>query len=230
MILILTCEHGGNEIPENYKYLFQNATEILQSHRAYDPGALDVFNYLKDLAGFSKSSTTSRLLIELNRSLHHHKLFSEFTKPLKEDEKQNLIASYYLPYRHLIESEISKHINKNELVLHLSIHSFTPRLNLMERRCDVGLLYDSQRHLEKQFAEHLKTAIKNEHPKLNVRFNYPYLGKADGLTTYLRQIYLEKYLGIEIEINQKFSNSNVMDTTVKHILRLAIESTLKIKA
>ena len=80
MTLILTCEHGGNDIPENYKFVFHNASKQLRTHRGYDLGALDVFEYLKDLSGFSVYSKTSRLLIELNRSLHHNNLFSEFTK------------------------------------------------------------------------------------------------------------------------------------------------------
>ena len=33
--------------------------------------------------------------------------------------------------------------------------------------------------------------------------NYPYLGKADGFTTSLRQEFQERYIGIELELNQK---------------------------
>lgn len=46
--------------------------------------------------------------------------------------------------------------------------------------------------------------MKNTDAALNVRRNYPYPGNADGFTTYLRkQFSLSKYVGIEIEINQK---------------------------
>ena len=39
---------------------------------------------------------------------------------------------------------------------------------------------------------------------LRVRRNYPYRGDADGLTTTLRRRFpWQRYLGIEIEVNQK---------------------------
>jgi hypothetical protein len=39
---------------------------------------------------------------------------------------------------------------------------------------------------------------------MKVRFNYPYKGTSDGLTTTLRKKFGPQYVGIEIEINQKF--------------------------
>lgn len=226
MILVLTCEHGGNEIPDSYKFVFNNASKQLQTHRGFDLGALDMFEYLKDLAQFSMYSKTSRLLIELNRSLHHNNLFSEFTKPLKSEHKKNIIETYYLPYRNRVESEISKYIVNDEHVLHLSIHSFTSKLNSIERHCDIGLLYEPSKDLEKEFSKQFKSQLNIENPDLNVRFNYPYLGKADGFTTYLRKQFPKKYMGIEIEINQKFSKSNFMEYHLKETLRLAIQSCL----
>ena len=42
-------------------------------------------------------------------------------------------------------------------------------------------------------------------PNLRVRRNYPYAGWTDGLTTYLRTRFPpQRYVGIEIEINQRF--------------------------
>jgi hypothetical protein len=40
-------------------------------------------------------------------------------------------------------------------------------------------------------------------PDQRIRMNYPYLGKADGFTTSLRQEFQEQYIGIELELNQK---------------------------
>jgi len=38
-----------------------------------------------------------------------------------------------------------------------------------------------------------------------VRRNYPYAGKSDGLTAFLRRRFpAEVYIGIELEINQKY--------------------------
>ncbi|MFD2915913.1 N-formylglutamate amidohydrolase [Psychroserpens luteus] len=222
--LIITCEHGGNEIPSQYLNLFKAHKSVLESHRGFDLGALDVFEYLKPLSDYSKSSTTSRLLIELNRSLHHKQLFSEYSKTLNTSEKEHIISTIYVPHRNDIESKISSFISKSETVLHLSIHSFTPTLNGIERDCDIGLLYDSRILLEKQFSAELKSQIKTKSPDLNVRFNYPYLGKADGFTTYLRRKFKKNYIGIEIEINQKHSKSNQMNQLLKDTLLVAIKN------
>lgn len=218
MKLIVTCEHGGNEIPEKYAQYFEEHQAVLKTHRGLDLGALDFFNHLKPLAEFASFSTVSRLLIELNRSLHHKNLFSEFSKELPLSIKKELIAEYYLPYRDHIENEISKHINQNELVLHLSIHSFTPVLNTIQRNCGIGLLFDSRIDKEKQVASLLKDSISSKTDNFKVRFNYPYLGKMDGFTTYLRKQFPMNYIGIEIEINQKYAEENKNKMFLKDIL------------
>ncbi|GGG54089.1 N-formylglutamate amidohydrolase [Bizionia arctica] len=223
MKLVLTCEHGGHDIPKIYDPLFTNQQAILETHRGYDLGALDLFHYLKPLSDFSISSTTSRLLIELNRSLHHSKLFSEFSKTLSKEEKKQLIESYYLVYRNKVENQIKEFINTGETVLHLSVHSFTPVLNDEVRDADIGLLFDSRKTLEKQFCKIFKENLNNLKSGYRLRFNYPYLGKADGFTTYLRKQIPENYLGIELEINQKFSTDNVMDLNLKQDVSTALK-------
>ncbi len=221
MRLVLTCEHGGNDIPETYKKQFPN-DEVLKTHRGYDIGALDVFQYLKPLSDVSFYSTTSRLLVELNRSLHHNMLFSEFTKHLSKIEKDNIIKDYYFPYRIIVEDKIHDYLKQSEKVLHLSIHSFTPKFNGKIRNCDIGLLYDSQQKKEQEFCKHLKKLLLKDNPNLNVRFNYPYLGKADGFTTFLRKQFPKNYIGIEIEVNQKFAANTIMDIEIKKNIHKAI--------
>lgn len=222
--LILTCEHGGNKIPREYSHLFKHHNHILDTHRGFDIGSLDLYNHLKPLADFSLSSETSRLLIELNRSLHHNDLFSEFSKTLTKSEKDKLILGFYLAHRKKVEQKIKKFIKNNETVLHISVHSFTPILNNIERQCDIGLLYDPGRTSEKQFCKMFKTELSNQNAEYIIRYNYPYYGKADGFTTYLRKKFSENYIGIELEINQKFSKKN----TINSILKKATYSTLKI--
>ena len=223
MKLVLTCEHGGNTIPKQFSKIFKIDETTLQSHRGFDIGALDVFNYLKPLADYSNYSETSRLLIELNRSLHHKNLFSEYSKSLSSLEKEQLIENYYSIYRNSVEDYISKNIDKGEIILHISVHSFTPILDETIRTCDIGFLYDPTRPEESKFCRHFKSLLHSENPELKVRFNYPYLGIADGFTTYLRKQFPLNYLGIEIEINQKLALDNNMSSHLKH----QIYSTLK---
>ncbi|AUC85535.1 N-formylglutamate amidohydrolase [Polaribacter sp. ALD11] len=222
MKLVLTCEHGGNTIPNIYRTYFKNHNAVLNTHRGLDLGALDVFNHLQPLSSFSHYSEISRLLIELNRSLHHKNLFSEFSKLLSENEKEALITGYYSEYRDTIENSIKKYIAANKKVVHISVHSFTPVLKASERHCDLGLLYDSTRKNESSFCIQFKKEVLQEDSNLNVRFNYPYLGKSDGFTTYLRKQFPENYIGIELEVNQKFSSNNKIKSILKNQLYVAL--------
>lgn len=94
-------------------------------------------------------------------------------------------------------------LEKHGKVLHLAIHSFTPVLNGETRNADLGLLYDPGRPSEKRWADRLHDALDPLPPALRIRRNYPYLGKADGLTAALRKKFAaRRYAGLEIELNQ----------------------------
>lgn len=208
---VISCEHGGNHIPAAYSAYFRDAEPVLQSHRGYDPGALELYRLLaNELADFSHFSETSRLLIELNRSLHHKNLFSSYTKGLSPLLKEEIIATYYLPYRRVVEEKIEEFIRKQEQVVHLSIHSFTPELDGELRNADIGLLYDPSRPAEKSFCRDWKNSLHKIMPEARVRFNYPYQGRADGFTTYLRRRFPQHYIGIELELNQQYAGDQLM--------------------
>ena len=227
MKLVLTCEHGGNKIPAEYLALFVDAQEALNSHRGLDMGALDLFYHLSKLARFSQSNTISRLLIEINRSPDHPKLFSEYTIELSKKEKMKLIETFYFPYRHEVKKKISELIAKGEEVLHFSVHSFTPVWKGESRNADIGLLYDPSQAREKSFCKNFKQQLLLQSPSLKIRYNYPYLGTADGFTTYLRKEFPNKYSGIELEVNQKFTSQNIMEAGLKTSIYKTLEICLK---
>lgn len=201
---MFTCEHGGNQVPRSYSHLFKGGADLLKSHRGYDPGALDLAKaFSKHFRAPLFSSKITRLLIELNRSQEKN-LFSLFTESLSEELKDEIKAKYYFPYRFEVESEISRIIKMRKRVIHISVHTFTPMLGKVIRRGDIGLLYDPSHDLEKKFCLSWQKILMYEKCLL-IRRNYPYLGKSDGFTTYLRSLFPEnEYLGIEIEVNQKF--------------------------
>jgi len=201
--LLLSCEHGGNRVPPEYRYLFKNNQHILDSHRGLDIGALDVARKLaRSLDTPLYYSQTSRLLVDLNRSLHHRNLFSEFTKQSGKEIRTAILDEHYHPYRTQVKLKVHDSIASGRGILHLSIHSFTPELGKQTRDADIGLLYDPARKHEKAFCRHLRTVLQKT-SELRVRLNYPYRGNADGLTTSLRKSFpAAHYMGIEIEINQ----------------------------
>lgn len=204
--LIVTCEHGGRQVPSRWRSLFAGYGALLASHRGYDPGALHLARHL---AGHFEAalfySVTTRLLVELNRSLHHPRLFSEVTRHCSPAERQQLVRDHYQPYRTTVEQRIASHIAAGRSVTHLSMHSFTPVLDGHVRTADVGLLYDPGREAERALCGRWQRELLRLRPDLRVRRNYPYLGTADGFTTYLRRRFLPSaYCGIEVEVNQRW--------------------------
>ena len=105
----------------------------------------------------------------------------------------------------------------------ISVHSFTPILNAVERNCYIGLLYDSLKANEKAFSQQFKKELLQQNKALKVRYNYPYLGKADGFTTYLRKQFPNNYIGIEIEVNQKFFSNNNIDAAISNVIFNALQ-------
>lgn len=203
---VVSCEHGGNRIPSVYQPLFQGHEALLASHCGYDPGALLMAKAIaKRLDAPLFASTTSRLLVDLNRSIGHPQLFSEFTRNLLPADKEKMLARYYRPYRQRVETAIADAIQRGSRVIHLSSHSFTPQLDGEVRNADIGLLYDPSRNVERMLCGRWRKRLKDIVPTLMIRRNYPYTGTADGFTTALRGRFASDwYAGIELEVNQKY--------------------------
>ena len=202
---LVTCEHGGNRVPAAYRRYFAGRESLLATHRGYDPGALVLARRLAGALGAPLFyATVSRLVIDLNRSLGHPRLYSEATRPASPAVRREILERHYLPYRRRVEGAAAEAIAEGEKVIHLSAHSFTPELDGEVRDADIGLLYDPARPGEAELARRWQAALKEAAPELRVRRNYPYTGKSDGFTAYLRRRFpAEAYVGIELEINQK---------------------------
>lgn len=228
-ILFLSCEHGGNEVPEAYQHLFAGHEAVLNTHRGIDFGALAIMQHLQKVFRCESVYTTvTRLLIDCNRSLTHPHCFSEFTKKLSPIEKQRLIEQYYLPHRQRAEAVIQRLIDEGNQVLHLSIHSFTPEFNGTIRNAAIGLLYDSKHHGEKEVARLWHELLLQKTPAYRIRNNYPYRGSSDGFTQYLRKKHSEQeYLGFEVESNQALvqtaSSLNELSDVYSHSLSDLLE-------
>lgn len=205
--VVVSCEHGGRRVPDEYRALFDGsaARRALDSHRAYDDGAADVARALAkriDVPLFVGEVT--RLVVDLNRSIGHPRLFSELTRGLDKDARERIVERYYRPYRDAVERAIADAARRGK-VLHVSAHSFTPVLDGLERRADIGLLFDPRRAGEARFAAAWRDALRAVLPAGTVvRRNYPYRGVSDGFTTWLRKRFADDaYRGLELEVNQR---------------------------
>ncbi|MCM2374633.1 N-formylglutamate amidohydrolase [Rhodopirellula sp. ICT_H3.1] len=222
-IFVITCEHGGNAVPAEYASRFASAgaRAAIQSHRGYDPGAFEAaLQFSRSLGVEPISSTTSRLLVDLNRSTDNPELLSKFTQNLSPSETAVLLERHYFPYRHRVTAAIEKGITDHHQVFHLSIHTFTPRIRGVWRDIDVGLLFDPARKSEAEFCERWQQELACQFPSLRVRPNEPYKGVDDGFTTVLRRQFADHdYVGVEVEINNRFAKRSV-DAQAKRVKAL----------
>ena len=193
-------------MPRAFAGLFAGLDGLLDSHRGWDPGALPLGRQLaRAFSAPFHASTTTRLLVDLNRSIGHRQLFSEITRVLTPAERARIVANHYRPHRDRVEGDIARRIAGAEAVIHIASHSFTPVLHGVVRRADVAWLYDPRRVREAALAQRWMVELARRSPDLRLRRNYPYQGRGDGLTTLLRKRFSgETYLGIELEVNQRF--------------------------
>jgi predicted N-formylglutamate amidohydrolase len=203
---IITCEHGGNHVPPAYAPLFVGHEALLSTHRGWDLGALELATQMADaIKAPLFAATTTRLLIDLNRSIGHRQLHSEATRHLPLAARRAIATQHYRPHRDAVETEVARRIGTGRRVVHIASHSFTPELHGVVRQADVGFLYDPRRSGERPFVSRWLAALKRLRPDLKLRRNYPYQGKGDGLTALLRKRHgANAYLGMELEVNQRF--------------------------
>ncbi|MDD3815444.1 MAG: N-formylglutamate amidohydrolase [Desulfocapsaceae bacterium] len=207
LTLILSCEHATNDVPDRYRPFLAGSIDQLGTHKGYDPGALEFARLLAaTLSAPLFAGSVSRLLVDLNRSLTNYRSPPIPTRnDLPFALKEEMLARYYLPYRSQVEEAIEGNLRNEKTVLHLSLHSFTPVLDGVPRTADVGFLYDPSRAQEKAFCGKWSAGLAARDAMWRLRKNYPYRGTSDGFVTALRKKFpAQRYLGIELEINQSY--------------------------
>lgn len=202
--VIITCEHYGNAIPQEYAALFVGQEELLATHRGYDLGVDVLWQTFSPLADFCTHYANTRLLVDLNRPESSPTLFSNISHKLTKSQKEQVLQMYHRPYWQAVQQAVQQSIKQKKKVIHLSLHTFTPFYNGKVRRTDVGILYDPHTSTEASFAKKWRKNIQQHHPTLAVHCNLPYRGTTPSLTTTLRKIFPSAYVGLELEVNQKY--------------------------
>ena len=205
-LLLFSCEHGGRDVPARYRQTLAGAEAALDTHRGWDPGALVLARELaRTFKAPLEACEVTRLLVDPNRSLGHPRLFSEWSRRLPQAERERVLELYWRPHQQRVERRVRAALESGDEVLHLSMHSFTPVWEGRERAVDLGWLHDPARPRERAFSEAWRTALRARTEDLRLRRNRPYYGNADGLSTRLRAKFTPaQYMGIELEINQRF--------------------------
>lgn len=203
--VLVTSEHGGNDVPPAYRDLFAGREALLDSHRGWDPGTLSLARQLaRSLTAPLVAATVTRLLVDLNRSTHNPSVFSQITRVLPRPERLALLERFHRPHWSRVRNALQEGIRESGRALHLAVHSFTPLLDGRARRPDLALLYDPARAAERELVAAWVGALADAAPDRAIGRNDPYRGNADGLTTAMRTEYPgSQYLGIEVEVNQR---------------------------
>jgi len=222
MKLLITNEHGGNQVPEEYSFLFVDNEHVLQSPKAFDIGSREIYDALAPHAEDAYGCTTTRLLVDLNRSSSNPRVFSSFSKKLSQPEREAVLKNHYQPYRREVVTTVEKNRACGEGTFHISIHTFHVLGKNEVSEVDISLLYDPKKVLEHRAAVLLKKELLKHSPKLKIRFNFPVTGATDGLPPFLRKTFPETYAGIELLLNQKWYINGTFTDEIKQALKSAV--------
>ncbi len=231
--IVFTCEHATHAVPPPLHALGL-PTNVLSTHVGWDPGALAVARQLaRGLAAPLHVGRWSRLVADLNRSADHPRVIAARVSGRRVPGNTDLdaagrelrLARYWRPYRHTVERAIAAATPAPGGCLHLSVHSFVERLGGVERTNDLGLLFDPRRPRERAMVVALQTELRRR--GFSVRKNFPYFGHTDGFTSALRaQHPRARYLGIEIELNQRLARHAAGQRRLGLALLAALQSVL----
>ncbi|RYZ70024.1 MAG: N-formylglutamate amidohydrolase [Proteobacteria bacterium] len=205
-VLLISCEHGGNKIPREYsEYVTDEVSGLLNTHRGWDKGALTMAKEISRTENAPLYFTEiSRLVVDCNRSINHKNCYGPSFRDLSPETKEQIASDFYFPYRSSVIEGIERLRKMGKKVFHCSFHSFTPVMDGEVRNADFGLLYDPARASEMKWADVFMGKIDEQGFAWKSRRNYPYLGKSDGFTKFLRGKFpAGGYVGFELEFNQR---------------------------
>ena len=178
--ILLVCEHATNFIPARFKDLGLTPTQ-LQSHIAWDPGAIETAEAMaKILDAPLISATISRLIYDCNRppdSATAMPLTSENqiipgNVDLSETSKQQRVTNNYRPF----EAALSERVVLMGMPLMITVHSFTPVFLGEQRQVEIGVLHDEDSRFADAFLQQTLTDSR-----FNIQRNQPY-APTDGVT------------------------------------------------
>ncbi len=199
--VMLVCEHASSRIPA-FLGDMGLPVDALQSHIAWDPGALAVAKLMAErLSAPLVYGGVSRLVYDCNRPPEAAGAMparsEDYQIPanvdLSEEERESRIESIYRPFSRALSELISQ--NGDTLELMVTVHSFTPVYHGQTREVELGVLHG----VDDRFARAMMTTVPADQT-YETRLNEPY-SAADGVAHTLDAQALPKgLLNVMIEI------------------------------
>jgi len=175
--ILLICEHASNTLPSRYGTLGLGAAE-LESHIAWDPGALGVARGLSRLLDAPLvHATVSRLVLDLNRDPSAPDSITTLSErttitgnlDLTPEEREFRIREVYDAFHGAVDAVTEARKAAGQVSAVVSVHSFTPIYRDVERPWEVGLIFDRDDRL----ARRVEAGLRQD-PALTVGMNQPY--------------------------------------------------------
>ena len=184
--IVLVCEHASKHLPSAFGDLGLTE-EAKKSHAAWDIGAQAVAEYLSQkMDATLVLGSVSRLIYDCNRApsaqdaipTQSERFFIPGNRHLTDEEKNKRIGQVYKPFHSTVAHAIDRAGPGTILV---TVHSFTPIYNGVERHTEVGLIYYRNCQLAKAMCDNAKHFFA-----WNIELNEPY-SERDGVTHMLER-------------------------------------------
>lgn len=178
--IVLLCEHAGRAIPKALGDLGVSE-EVITSHRGWDIGAENLAREVADMLGAPLVlQRYSRLVIDCNRPPDGAEAIPEVSDHAKVPGNHTLtkgqramrIDEIFAP----MDAELNRLFAHKPRSAAFSIHSFTPRLNGIDRPWHAGFLSRARADT----ARILMSDIARSRPDLTLAINEPYRIEAQG--------------------------------------------------
>ncbi len=175
--ILLICEHASRHLPGRYGTLGLDP-EQLESHIAWDPGALGVAKELSRLLDAPLiHAGVSRLVLDLNRDPAAPDSIWTLSERTVVPGNQNLdpaerayrVREVYEAFHGIVDRFIESRAGTGQTRSVVTIHSFTPVYRDVPRPWHVGLIFDR----DERFARSVEGGLRQD-PMLVVGMNQPY--------------------------------------------------------
>ncbi|MGE6785178.1 N-formylglutamate amidohydrolase [Ensifer adhaerens] len=211
--IVLVCEHASRRVPERLGTLGLSE-QALESHIAWDPGALAVARLLASrLDGTLIYQRFSRLAYDCNRPPEADAAMpfvSEVyeipgNRMMSADERQARVDEIYRPFHDAIARFVFERKAAGRPPVLVTMHSFTPVYFGKPRAVEVGVLHDADSRL----ADHMLATATKGRVAYDIRRNEPY-GPADGVTHSLIEYGVQNGLpNVMIEIRNDLIRNDI---------------------
>lgn len=202
---LLIGDHAGNAVPERLGSLGLGEADLAR-HIGWDIGIMGLGTLLAEaLDAPFVHQAYSRLVVDCNRDPGAKDAIAEISDAtlvpgnagLSEDARAERFSTIHEPYHVAIADMLAERDAARRDTILVALHSFTPRMNGMDRPWQAGVLHDRG---DPAFARRVLAALR-ERPGLTVGDNQPYAMDSIDYTI-PRHAYPAMRPYVELEVRQ----------------------------